>query len=86
MEHIVTGCKDCPFYNDGVRYEYAHFCNHPSSPQEVNTFMAEPKIELYGVKEKFKEKNGYDYTATYPTTPDWCPLNSEPITIIKQQQ
>lgn len=81
MEQIVTGCVDCPFFEDGVSYEYAHYCKHIKSPQDVYRFTAEPKIELYGVKEKTKEKDGYDYTATYPTTPDWCPLNKEPITI-----
>lgn len=85
METIVNGCRDCKFYNDGVRYEYAYYCNHPQSPQEVNNFTAEPEIELVTVQEKTKEKDGYDYMAKYPITPNWCPLKKEPITIsIKQ--
>jgi len=83
MEHIVTGCKDCPLYKDGVNYEYAHYCNHPKSPQTVNLFTAEPKIEL--TAEQKKRESGYEYTVVHPVTPDWCPLNSEPITIIKKQ-
>lgn len=81
MEHIVAGCIDCPFYNNGNSYEYAHYCKHPNSIQKVNNFTAEPEIELYSVKEKTKEKDGYDYAAMYPKTPDWCPLKQEPITI-----
>lgn len=87
MELIVTGCKDCKLYNDGQRYEFAHFCNHPNSPQEVNTFTAEPKIELTSkvLKSKIGELE-YEYSEITPTTPDWCPLDSEPITIKKQKQ
>ncbi len=70
MEHIVTGCTDCPMYNDGQRYEFAHYCKHPESPQKVNYFIAEPKIKV-------------DYIEGRPivTTPDFCPLKKEPITI-----
>ncbi len=88
MEINVTGCKDCPFYHNGINYEYAHYCKHPNSIQKISCFasvVAEPKIELYGVQEKFKDKDGYDYTATYPITPEWCPLNTEPITITKNK-
>jgi len=81
----VTGCKDCPFYNDGVRYEYAHYCKHPNSIQKVSSFTSEPNIELYTVQEKFKEQDKYDYWGTYPITPDWCPINNESITIQKEK-
>ena len=74
MEHNVTGCRDCPFYNDGQDYEFAHYCNHPKSPQEVNRFYSEPKIEI--VYEKVGE-----YNKQVPVTPDFCPLKKEPITI-----
>lgn len=85
MEYKVTGCKDCPLYNDGKSYEFAHYCNHPSSPQDVSMFTAEPPIKTERHQEKFKEKDGYDYYAAVPITPDWCPLNKETITINRQE-
>ncbi len=72
MEQIVSGCKDCCFYHDGERYEYAHYCKHPNSPQSRTRFNSEPEIKL-------EYENGMEV----PITPDFCPLNSEPITIKK---
>jgi len=86
MEQSVTGCNDCKFYNDGVQYEFAHYCNHPNSPQEVYSFTAEPKIEFASKILKGKIGNSeYDYAKITPITPDWCPLKQEPITIKLKQ-
>jgi hypothetical protein len=27
----VTGCSDCPFFNDGANYEYRAKCQHPAN-------------------------------------------------------
>lgn len=68
MEHIVTGCKDCPmfFYNVDDRYGDETDCLHPNAIQQILV----QNIDLD------KQNN--------PITPDWCPLNKEPITIIKK--
>lgn len=72
MEYIVTGCKDCPFFNDGHDYEYRVICQHPYS--KACRIVVDEKME-WGIpqEERFM-----------PITPDWCPLNKESITIIKQ--
>ena len=70
MNTKVTGCRDCPFYNDGQRYEFAHYCNHPDSIQDVGYFKSEPEIKCERIDNE-----------TVPITPEWCPLKKESITI-----
>ena len=83
MEHKVTGCSDCPLYHDGQKYEFAHYCGHPNSPQHVSLFRSEPEIKLISEQDKFKDKDGYDHYKIIPITPEFCPLNKELITIKK---
>jgi hypothetical protein len=68
MEHVVTGCKDCPLYqsNHDDRYGRETKCNHPAAPEQ-------PLVENIDVD-----------AMGNPITPDFCPLNSEPLTILKK--
>jgi len=71
MEHTVSGCKDCPFFNDGSSYEYIISCQHPHAPNQE--LLSTPSM-----------KTTYEQKVVQPITPEWCPLNQESITIIKK--
>ena len=83
MEHIVSGCKDCPMYNSDS--EYGDRCNHPDNFEYCEPL--EHKIgknipdDVYTSGEEFMRTR----TNWKKLSPDWCPLNKEPITIIKKQ-
>lgn len=80
----MTGCIDCPMFDDGSNHEYDEICKHPNAPiqfyepsGEANQDVKRIKIESLG---EYWSK-GHKYV---PITPDWCPLNKEPITIKKE--
>ena len=110
MEHIVTGCEDCPF-KDSAGGEFNWYCNHPNRGIGVQERyigedglfkvreVSEPLMsELVG---RFKKDNEGRYDIEdktyfvfnlplklyeikpYLDYPSWCPLSTEPITIIK---
>lgn len=51
MEHTVTACSDCPFY-DSANGEYGAWCNHPHSPFDINVHVTgDEKIDGSCIKE-----------------------------------
>lgn len=97
MEQSVTGCKDCPYFlPEGAHYNFA--CGHPKSPVKYGIWDNGNFIELpyQIVPDNLYQADGYSVSFRTepleikeskefePITPDWCPLNKEPITIIKQ--
>ena len=84
MEHIVTGCKDCPMFDNGADYEYECSCLHPKAPRQFSEYGDSDElidaIQQIEVEEDWSKKQHH-----IPVTPEWCPLNTEPITIIKKQ-
>ena len=83
-EHAVTGCVDCPMFNDGQKYEYEATCKHPLAPPQFfdrdnqDAKMGDVKRIEIGESGEYWTKSFY----YFPITPDWCPLKKEPITII----
>jgi len=74
MNVKVTGCEGCPMLNreweDVSGYKYT--CNHPNAPSEdieTDSSGSGEEVDLSYVE--------------WLVTPDWCPLNKEPITIEK---
>jgi hypothetical protein len=70
----IAGCQDCPLFDD-----HFQICNHPV----IDNWIDKPyrhnsnKIEM--------DSSGQDLSyVEFPITPDWCPLNKQPLTIIKQ--
>ncbi len=68
MEHIVSGCKDCCFY----------FLEDSNDSLVVYNYCLHPNHKTITVQDIDLDENNE------PITPDFCPLNSEPITIIKK--
>ncbi len=82
MEQIVTGCEDCPMFDDG-RNEYRLICNHPNAPNQYYQPL-HPELEVKNIEiEDSGTVEDLDYIESV-ITPDWCPLIIEPITIIKK--
>lgn len=75
MEHNVIGCIDCPmFYMDNnERYGIETYCNHPHHKT----------ITIEDIHTEIDKTNNIVAGERVPITPNWCPLNKEPITIIK---
>ena len=70
MEHIVTGCSDCPFEYNRLDGFSDSECRHPKIHSKELTELID------GVTHTFEEDG---------ESPDWCPIKKEPITIsIKQ--
>ncbi len=68
MEVKVTGCGDCPMFK----------CSHDDR-YGWSTDCGHPSFEERGVIEEIDiDKYGN------PITPENCPLNKEPITIVKE--
>lgn len=83
MEQVVTGCKDCPMFDDGHRHEYELICNHPNAPNQFHIPL-EPEKEVFRIE---MDDSGYDMSyIEWVVTPDWCPLKKEPITITIKEQ
>ena len=61
MEHIVTGCNDCPFL------------------ETINDIC-----KATGMVLKIKQQEESDKYVVQYEVPNNCPLNKEPITIIKK--
>ena len=85
MEFLVTGCKDCPMLDSGAHHEYQCFCMHPKSPKQ---FLDREDYENYEKERhtisQIEVDEDWDRKPFHiPITPDWCPLNKESITIIK---
>lgn len=70
MEHHVSECKSCRLlgWEDG---ECVYFCDHPV----FNMLTVINNIP----HETTRTARSTVYT---PITPDWCPLKTEPLTII----
>lgn len=86
METTVTGCKDCLLFYDGSQYEFNHLCRHPLAPDNQESWRSPTEIKLERVTEIRKmdiSGDDYEYGKIIPITPEWCPLNSESITISK---
>lgn len=32
---VINCCEECPFFNDGAGYEYAHFCQNPFGTGDI---------------------------------------------------
>ena len=90
----VTGCSNCPFFNNGSDFEYNSMCQHPISKKlaiEENERILGKEKSYLGYEymileiEELKEEVPTSIWGTYksPITPNWCPLNKEPITIEK---
>ena len=82
MEHIVTGCKDCPFLLENN--EGSDFCRHPTMDKWLGVHGDHHRDEDNDknvIETDSSSSNGQDW---FPITPDWCPLNKEAITIIKK--
>jgi len=76
MEQIVTGCEDCPMFEQ----QEVMICNHPKAPNQIPTPL-NPTLEIEPIG---MDDSGYDLSyIEWVVTPDWCPLNKEPITITK---
>lgn len=117
MERKVTGCIDCPLF-DNAGSEYGVYCHHPKRKFTVEVSVSgDEKIDGSCIKSIPVSESEYEYYENEahrrnilpkkeeeklpwmsidinnepieddknynPITPDWCPLNSEPITIIK---
>lgn len=74
----VSGCSDCPMFDDGHRYEYELICNHPSAPNQFSDPVY-PEREVFRI-EMDDSGDGPTYIE-WVVTPDWCPLKKEPLTI-----
>lgn len=68
MEQIVTGCSDCSFEYNCSDGWSNSECRHPKGDFRELTYL----------------KDGATYEYKDGESPDWCPLNSEPITLIKK--
>lgn len=94
MEHKITGCTDCPYYFSECS---SPCCLHPNRPVKYGIWNNGRFIELpYQIApDNLYQADGYSISLKTepleikqdenfkPITPDWCPLNTEPITIIK---
>ncbi len=77
MKHQVTGCKDCPLFNNGSDYEYRAICLHPLAPRQFyEKEFKDEEVFLIEVDEDYSRK-----PTNIPVTPTWCPLKQEEITI-----
>jgi hypothetical protein len=81
MEKKVTGCENCPFFqelDDRIQFH----CMHPIELASNRRLI---HIEEGTREIPYKEGNS-NYPGTWPMripiTPDNCPLKSEPLTII----
>lgn len=85
MEHIVSGCFNCPMLNNDR--EYGDRCHHPDLLDIVqsgrfNTYLGKPIPD-----DCYIDLNDFNKDSIWGiSTPEWCPLNSEPITITKEQK
>jgi len=78
MEHRIFGCQQCPMYDDMFEHKGFGNCNHPN----IDNQITEPYPHNSNVIEM--DSSGEDLSfVQWPETPDWCPLNKEPLTIIK---
>lgn len=71
MEHCISECKGCRLLgwdDEAIIY----FCNHP--------YFNDSDIPTNNI-EHTSARNLLSTIYT-PTTPDWCPLKTEPLTII----
>lgn len=85
MEHIISGCTNCPLFNDGNNFEYNAICHHPAAPHqfyEPGITKDQQKIPTIEIEES--DKYLFQEFKRFPTTPNWCPLSKEPITITKK--
>ena len=74
MLNVVTGCSDCPLFNDGQQYEFEAICKHPQAPPQ----FFEPLNPDAEVKRIEIEMSG---SFERPVTPYWCPLKLEQLTL-----
>jgi hypothetical protein len=72
MEVQITGCKDCPLF-DNTGAEYGTYCHHPNRKTEEHTSSIGTSW--------FADAPIIDGADNEPITPEWCPLIWEPITI-----
>ncbi len=82
MEHIVSGCIDCPMLCENNEGE--DFCRHPLVDKWLGVKGDHRRNEQEDkniIETDSTSSNGQNW---FPITPEWCPLNSEPITIIKK--
>jgi len=79
MEHKVTGCEDCPMFEQ----QDIMLCNHPKAsyqlPTPLNPIPEGKPIEMDSSGSG--EEIDLDYVE-WVVTPEWCPLKKEPITIM----
>ena len=101
MEINVIGCIDCPLFDEtGSEYgTYCHHPNAKtiqrlySSGRSVDLpfqladglYRNETDAGTYSVSVKTDNAEIKDDENQNPITPKWCPLNTEPITITKNQ-
>ena len=86
MEKIVTGCSNCPFLQVDGEYGTCD-CIHPVAKQRPNVIT--PWVAENDPSGEVNYHHSPGYRLPFdddeePITPDWCPLNEEPITICKR--
>ena len=61
MEHIVTGCKDCPLFDDNGD-EYGTYCHHPKRKFSVDVSVSgDEKIDGSCIKSILVSESEYEY-------------------------
>jgi hypothetical protein len=77
MEHIITGCTDCPLLE--VDNEYGdHNCNHPLVPTEIRQEYGRDVVRRIEIELE-------EFCCGDPITPNWCPLKKESLTLKFEQ-
>ncbi len=75
MEQKVTGCEDCPMFEQ----QEVMICNHPKAPRQIPT----PLNPILEVEPITMDDSGEEFTyVEWVVTPNWCPLKKEPLTLI----